>query len=258
MSGNKSQKDLSDFLVEFSQEEHQLVEEAVRQYGKYWHHATRCVAVINEMMIRWHSDTILISTLLLFSGQQAALAVLSAVRQHAAQSAMCFRLMLESMMLTTYATSDPRLTADLREALNSPTILEKLLKPRLSNKLMGKVYPWIKRSYPNHSQRIDQLKSKYLNRLYTHPNLATVIASYRSGQGKSGKMYFDAEDNYAVRRSLWIIADGILCTVGLLSQSLTKSASGMITKDTLINLQRLEGDGVILREELKQGRLVAR
>ncbi|MFH1353696.1 MAG: hypothetical protein ABIH36_00215 [bacterium] len=242
-----------DTLNAISAHEHKLVEAAPEKYGAYWENAEKSVMAIQTFSVKYEREALVSMFLLVAMNQYASLALLSAARKHAAQSALCFRFMLEAAVLSAYSLFDDQMS-QLSKPGTAQSIVEKFMNLKESKNIRKKAHAWIEESFPTHSSRIEELKTKYINKIYAHVNIPNVISAVRSAEKISGSLFFDAEDSYAIKRSMWAITDGILCSIDLVSASFAKSSKGKLDPRALSRLYKIQQVHLKLKTELKKGR----
>lgn len=190
-----------EFSIEnLSSQENELTKRAKQDYGKIFDNAHASVSLLWEFIDSVDKERTYMFMLFLSQVRKSVtLAMLSAIRRHEVQIYMMLRQALESACRAVYGLHFQN-QEEFKKIIKHNTF------EQVNDKIKNKCYPFIDTHYPHHSKIIKDWKDE-INNMFSHANMTTAHSTFEYLDDKIGNSFFDKEDDFFIKSSLWQIAN---------------------------------------------------
>lgn len=196
-------------LTEIIEGEHNKTLNALNTYRENFAHNLSIFQLLENFLVEFNAPEDIFLRFYYSVRNFYLLTLFSIVRQHHVQSSLNLRQLIESGANAAYSIAFPDVNkfakTDEFGIMNS------------SDKLKSKRYQWLSKNYPNTSNAI--LKIKKPVQFSSHSNIVDSNRGYRFLSSKQGAQvqvsYFDFQDEYMEKTSLWQLANTTLAIMGL-------------------------------------------
>lgn len=187
-------------VQEIIDSEREMILTASERFGQHYESAFSSSMLLSQFVKSLRSDLFIFGVFLSQVKKHHTLALFSAVRLHSVQSMMNLRQVLEAGACAAYAISnhDPKDFVDVdKRGLLDP--LKKLTKKR---------YNWLQQNYQASADAINDVKNQ-INTSNAHANLLNTYGNFRHDDGACEFLapFFDFEDDFYVKKDLFVISD---------------------------------------------------
>lgn len=180
--------------------ERKMILQGAERFGDYFINASEFNNLLQQFIKSIDPDRFIFAMFLAQIRKHHLLALFSTVRLHHIQAMMNLRQVLEAGSCAAYAIANPDVAgfADI----NENGIAD------FSQALTKKRYKWLDDNFKKGSDAIKNMKSA-INESAAHSNIVYAHNNFRfdGGQGKCATPYFDIEDKYFVKTTLWQIGN---------------------------------------------------
>jgi hypothetical protein len=193
-------------LASLIEEEASILADTRSGHEEYCTFSENAVGLTEDLMLiaNYENTYVNFVTFLWHTHVSLALALLSALRGHQAQTEVMMRQSIEAGVMAAFALGH------LGEDWLSSGDVEKL-RPH--------AYSWLESCYPTHSRTIKKIKDR-INEDWAHPTMFSAFKTWHfASDHEPGHLsYFDFRDDSWIRLNLWRIGDMALGLTHLIAQ----------------------------------------
>jgi hypothetical protein len=230
-------------IGEILDSEHEMALHAEEHYGEFYANANAFVALFGSFIKSIDRDRYIFAMFLSQARKHHMLALLSVVRLHHIQAMMDLRQVLEAGACAAYAiaNTDPKDFADVDE--------QGILIP--SQELTVKRYKWLDANFSAGSEAMKGMKEA-INKSAAHSNIVYEHNNFQLGEGEQvfGTPFFDIEDDYYVKTSLWQSGNIALTLMDTFYGVAQKHGGIKFAEDFVSRLKEYEAQNHKLKEEM--------
>lgn len=189
--------------------EHQRTLSALNKYGDNFAHNLRVFQLLEDFLVEFKAPEDIFLRFYYLVRNFYWLVLFSIIRLHYVQSSLDLRQLIEYGTDAAYSIAFPNVEKFAKT--DEFGIMDS------TQKLKNIRYKWLDKNYPNTSKAI--LKMKVPIQVSSHSNLVDTNRGYKFLFSESGAQiqisYFDFEDDYMEKASLWQLANTTLGIMGL-------------------------------------------
>lgn len=234
---------MADFeLINISEKETEFISEAKNKYGRIYENAENLVFLLRDFLKSAEAEAWIFVSFLSQAQKFAILSLLSAIRQHNAQSLMNIRQFFEASVLAVYSLHERDCATYYYTDQNNVAYEKEDVK--------GKAYKWLEENYEHHSDIIKSQK-KIINNMWTHASILLTILNFRVEKEKKFlTSVFDKEDDLLTKDYLWFLANSCWGSLDLFAKEITKTKMAKLSDNFILKMKQYGDNNEALRKEL--------
>jgi hypothetical protein len=232
-----------DAITDIIESESQMVLHGLERYGQYFVNASNFNDLLQQFIKSVDSSRYVFAMFLSQIRKHYLLAYFSTLRLQHTQAMMNLRQMLEAGSCAAYAIANPDQFGFANFDRNG------IMNP--SRNLTRKRNKWLKENFKDGSDTIENMKG-IINNSAAHSNIVAAHRNFKfdGEQGKFVTPFFDFEDDYHLKTSLWQIGNAAMALMGLLYNVNRDLGVIEFVDDFLPRVKSLESENSRLRVEL--------
>ncbi|QSF43253.1 hypothetical protein [Paenibacillus tianjinensis] len=198
-------------ILECSEEEHRLIQEAQNTYDKYFISACECVDFSWDFIQSVSAEAFVFNAFLTQTNKFLQLSLLSLIRHHTMQCYLNLRTAIESTTLACYALHK----TDENEFIKRHDVYNDILLEQPGIKT--KANKWLDLNYKTHSEKLKIAKTDNINKYYAHSNLVSAFSNVDfTDPNMSYSNFFDKKDIFTMKFELMALGNIALTQIDLI------------------------------------------
>ncbi len=236
------------FLHKFSEEEHQMLLQAEKEYGDYWKNAMEYNGLLNNFVKEVKPDAMFFVMFMSQVKKHHTLALLSIPRLHHVQTQMNFRQTIEAAVNAVYGLAhyekEDFITDDLDGTIADINPIKK--------------YKWLEENFKSHSNFLKKEKEA-INKGPAHSSTVYAFLNFEFKRTTGFVTpFFDNEDKFQTRMDLWFASNLAMGIMDLMAVANKKYDLITLIPNFIEQQRELEQENHRLKAELQRSDRVKR